>query len=309
MAIIGAAGFLGTALSRTLHEAGCEVHGYGRSVDRPDHLPAGMHWHRCDVLTDAVHLPAETVAVFYLPQSPHYRDFAAHADHVLGVNTVGAMHAAKSARKSGVRCFCYASTGNVYAPSFQPLAENSPLRWDNGYALSKVSAEAGLKLVAGEMAVCSVRIFGLFGPGQTGMLVPKIHDRVVRREAITLQPAEEAERPTGGLRVSLCFVDDAARILFQLNSRCIGGDDVPPVLNLAGPEPISLRRLAEEIGAAISVSPVFETAANRRAFDLHADVSRLQNLLQPQFTPFSEAIARTFSAEKPQPASPYRVAG
>ena len=59
-------------------------------------------------------------SVFYLAQSPFYNDPADHEDHLFGVNTTGAVKAAEAARKAAARFFCYASTGNVYQPSFEP---------------------------------------------------------------------------------------------------------------------------------------------------------------------------------------------
>ncbi|MFQ5734658.1 MAG: NAD-dependent epimerase/dehydratase family protein, partial [Planctomycetaceae bacterium] len=161
VAVIGASGFLGTALSRLLVREGHEVFGFGRADQRPPHLPADLRWGPCDVTRAAPELPAGCEAVFYLSQSQHYRQFAHHADHVLAVNAAGAAKAAVAAVAADARFFCYASSGTVYAPSFECLSEDAPVRRDDGYALSKLAAEECLPFIVGDMTLTCVRIFGL----------------------------------------------------------------------------------------------------------------------------------------------------
>jgi nucleoside-diphosphate-sugar epimerase len=254
---------------------------------------------RCDAVTDPLDLPSNTDAVYYLAQSSHYRSAQAGAGQVFAVNVAGALRAAEAAREAGARLFCYASTGSVYAPSFGPLSEDHPLRREEAYALSKVTAEEALGLLAGSMQVVRVRLFGVFGPGQRGMLVPSIVHKVQRGAPIYLQAHPEDPSDRSGLRISLSFVDDVARCLEQLAHLVIDNQEVPPVLNVAGPDPVSIRALAEGIGAVCGRSPVFEEADEPRRTDFVADISRLQALLTPSFTPFGDAIAATVHGAAP----------
>ena len=297
VAVIGASGFLGRTLSRTLLDGGHDVFGYGRARQRPARVPSGVRWCTYDALGQTPQFPDDCGAVFYLSQSTHYRDFANHSEDVLAVNTVGASRTARAASAAGVRFFCYASTGSVYAPSFSPLAEDAPVRRDNGYVLSKLCAEECLPLVAGDMPHTSLRVFGLFGPGQTAMLVPRLHDRVVRREPITLRPAPEETSATGGFRISLCYVNDAAHCLAAVMELAVENGTSPRVLNLAGPTAVSIRELCEAIGRIAGMQPIFQTLAQQRDFDLHADVSQLQALLKPRFTNLNSALEASFGSE------------
>lgn len=292
VAIIGAGGFIGQALARRCAQAGHEVHAFAR---REVPLAADVVQHRLDVLVERVVLPANTEAVFYLAQSPAYREFPRRADDLFGVNSWGPLKAATAALDVGARCFCFASTGNVYKPAFAPLDEEHPVRRDNAYALSKVVAEESLALFRPALNVVSARIFGAFGPGQAGMLPPRIADRVRQRQPITLDPIAASPGDDGGLRVSFCFVEDLAAMLERLSVLGVSGQTLPPVVNLAGPEPISLRRLAVEIGNVVGDSPIFERGTRPREFDLVADTARMIDLLAPRFTPLGEAMARTFA--------------
>ena len=292
MVIVGALGFIGRHLGNWCRSLGHEVLGLDAAAPRDEH-EIDFSVRQCDAVTDPLNLPPNADAVYYLAQSSHDRSSPTAAGQVFAVNVAGALRAAEAARAAGARLFCYASTGSVYAPSFGPLSEDHPLRRDEAYAFSKVTAEEALGLLAGSMQVVRVRLFGVFGPGQRGMLVPSIVQKVRRGAPIYLQAHPEDPCDWNGLCTSLSFVDDVAQCLEQLAHLVIDNQLVPPVLNVAGPEPVSIRALAERIGEVCGRAPVFEKAGEPRATDLVADISRLQALLAPSFTPFGDAIAAT----------------
>ena len=124
--------------------------------------------------------------VYYLAQSPRYRQTPEQSAHLFAVNCVAATQAAEAARRAGVNRFIYASTGNVYQSSFLPLAETAPVRRDNWYALSKVMGEDALALYRPYLDITIARIFGVYGPQQTDKLVPMIAERIKARLPIFL---------------------------------------------------------------------------------------------------------------------------
>jgi UDP-glucose 4-epimerase len=292
VALIGGAGFLGTALRKLCLEGGWEVVVYD--------LPAladtvrDVPFQALDLLKDEIFYPSGTQAVYYLAQSPFYRLFPNRADHLFSVNVLGAVKAAQAAYRQGGMFFCYASSGNVYQPAFHPLSEGHPVRRDDPYALSKRTAEEALQLFSPPLRTLSVRIFGLFGPNQKTNLPVKIREKLGKREPIFLHPAPGQNGQTDGLVVSFCYVNDAARCLMALADKAVGGQSLPPILNIAGPEAISLRHFATVLGQFLHIDPVFQVMPNRRTFDLIADVQLLRTLINPSFTPFEEAMAWTF---------------
>jgi nucleoside-diphosphate-sugar epimerase len=283
-AVIGA-GFVGVELAKYLIQAGHEAI-LLNPVTRPD---TGMPFFECDVLQGEITFPQNLDAVFYLAQSPHYREFPKHAGHLFGVNTLGAIKAAEAALHAGCRFFFYASTGSVYAPSFSPLSEQSPTQAADAYTLSKYMTEEALALFPRAMRICTGRIFGVFGPGQKKMLPALIRDRLILQTPIQLA-LHPVHGPDGGLRISFIYNHDLAAILAGLAENALRGEDVPLRLNLAGPEAFSLEHFAAAMGKALKTEPVFENSSAPRGFDLVADITLLNATLAPAFTPLDEAL-------------------
>ncbi len=292
-AIFGAAGFIGRHLGAHLAATGHEWVGFD-VCDAPP-LCSAKSFSRLDTSRDEIKLPAGTQAVYYLAQSPRYKDFPIHGDELFNVSVIGSLRAAHAAIQCGARYFCFASTGTVYAPAFSPLAESSPIRRDDPYALSKVMAEEVLSLLSGSLNITFVRLFGVFGPGQRGMLVPQIIDRIRIGRPVTIQSNPHDPRDSNGLSNSLTFVHDLVQPLLRLAEIGIKDKSVAGPLNIAGPEPITIRTLAQTIGAHLNIAPQFEMVGSR-ASDYIADISRLRSIMQPQFTPFSQAIKQTVAA-------------
>lgn len=293
IAIVGAAGFIGSALSRVLIENGQRVFGF--DIGDPVVPLPFARWQRVDVGREAPALEQPTDAVFYLAQSPHYHEFPRHAEALFGVAGVGLARTAAAAAACGCRFFCFASTGTVYRPAFQPLSEDWPVRADDPYALSKVQAEQILGLYARHMTTLSARFFGVFGPGQRAMLPAKLRDKIRQGEAITLDPRPGETGATEGLTMSFTFLDDLVRCLIALMELARGGTALPAVLNVAGPEAISLERFASTLARCIGMPARFRRTTMPRECDWVADISRLRRLLQPSFTDFQTAMARSYA--------------
>lgn len=235
-----------------------------------------------------INADAETTVV-YLSQSPRFRDVPHEAPHILAVNTYSAICAATAAFKAGVRRFIYISTGTVYAPSFSPLDETAPVRRDTWYTLSKLHAEEALQLFRDSMEIIVVRPFTLYGPAQTGRLVPNLIDSVRSQRSVSINPRKQAGHPDdqsdGGLRISLCHISDAVRVILHLIR--FGG---PGLLNLASPESPTIRQLAEMIGTYLGIPPQFEIMKRRREYDLVADISLLRQSIPHFFIPLESGL-------------------
>jgi UDP-glucose 4-epimerase len=238
------------------------------------------------VLPASFSLPSSASAVVYLAQSPFSASMPKMAPHLLTVNALTPVQAAIAARAAGVTRFIYASTGSVYQPRFGALRESDPLRRDSWYPLSKVHGEEALACLQSEMDITCVRIFGLYGQQQTGRLVPKLIEAVIRRLPVSLERPGADSEPDGGLRISLLHVRDATRILQALLHK-----HELPALNLASDEALSIRELCEIIGEHLGLAPVFREAPRPRQGDMVADISLLTRVLEPAFTNFRSEVA------------------
>jgi nucleoside-diphosphate-sugar epimerase len=276
--VIGASGFLGGQLCTELAAGGAQVLRASSSAGTGIDPATGL-------LPADFCVPPATDAVVYLAQSPYSRRMPEMASHFLGVNTFSPADAAVRAAAAGAKRFVYASTGNVYQPSFAPLKETAQLRRDNWYALSKIHAEETLALMQGVIDVTSVRIFGLYGPGQTERLIPRLVDAVASAQPVMLEPKSANAAPDGGLRISLLHVRDAARIIVAL----IGVRAVP-LLNLASDEALDIREISSLIGERLGVAPIYRAAPAARQGDMIADIGLLQRSLAPSFTSFRAGV-------------------
>jgi nucleoside-diphosphate-sugar epimerase len=69
---------------------------------------------------------------------------------------------------------------------------------------------------------------------------------------------------------------------------------LPAVVNLAGPEPISIQHLATTIGDVVGIAPRFRVSERPRAFDLIAESSLVSSLMDRPFTSFEAGIRHSF---------------
>ncbi|MEW5942675.1 MAG: NAD(P)-dependent oxidoreductase [Pseudomonadota bacterium] len=284
--VIGSGGYMGRHLMAGLSRSGVGARGMSSADGSGIDPESGL-------LPAAFAIPSGTTTVVYMAQSPRYREVPEQAAHVLAVNTLSAVRAATLARAAGVRRFVYVSTGTVYAPSFTPIAEDAPVRRDSWYVLSKLHGEEALSLFRQDMEVIIVRPFGIYGPAQKGRLVPNIIESVMAGKPIGLQPRPDDPDDGEGLRISLCYIDDATDVLLRLVRN--GG---PAYLNLAGSEALSIRSIANRIGTLTSRQPVFQQSSTPRDTDLVADIHLLQDAVHPLFTRFEDGLARTWAAMK-----------
>lgn len=282
--VIGSGGYMARHLMAGLVSRGIEALGVSSGDGSGIDPESGL-------LPNDFVVSSGTAAVVYMAQSPQYRQVPEQASHVLAVNTLSAVRAATAARAAGVARFIYVSTGTVYAPAFSPMAEDAPVRRNNWYGLSKLHGEEALALFRPDLDVIVVRPFGVYGPEQRSRLVPNLSDSILAGRPVILQPRHDAPDDRDGLRISLCYIDDATEILLRLVR-----DGGPTCLNLAGPETLSIRSMAEAIGALLGRPPVFEIASSPRDADLIADTRRVVEAVSPTFTPFSVGIARTVAA-------------
>ncbi len=285
IALIGSGGYIGSRFSAFLKNEGALVLKYSSSDGTGIDPVSGL-------LPHGFKIPEGTDSVVYLAQSPHYRDVPQMGWHLMAVNVLSALRAAEAARRAGVSRFIYASTGNVYAKTLGPLAETSKLCRDNWYSLSKVQAEEALALFRGDMDVIITRLFGVYGPGQTNKLVPGLLDSVLRGRSISIDKDPSDDNDTGGLRISLCYIDDIMRILMRLIKE--GG---PRCLNVAGDKAVSIGEIASIMARCLNKEASFRATGKNIPFNLVADIRQLKEALNPTFTSIDEGIRKTVEFE------------
>jgi len=284
--VMGSGGYLGRHLAENLSATGLDVI-KASSADKSGIEPIS------GLLPADFSIPNGTETIVFLSQSHRYRELPQSADHVLSVNALSPIRLAMLAKSAGVKRFIYLSTGTVYEPSFESIAEDSLLRRDSWYTLSKIHAEEGLSLFRNDMEVNIVRLFGAYGPGQKDRMVPNIVNSILNGRAIKLQPNPSEGDKTGGLKISLCYIDDVVNCLKHLVLN--GG---PSFLNLASPAFASIRDIAEMIGQNLSIQPRYEVDSSVRDTDLIANTSLLNSIYPHTHISLEDGISRTLDSRE-----------
>jgi UDP-glucose 4-epimerase len=282
--VVGSCGYIGTMLSEYLRGTGFSVQGLS-IADSP-----GID-SKTGVLSDDFELPPTTDTVIYLAQSPYYRDVPSMFWHLMNMNVVGAVRVAELSRRQNVEHFIYTSTGNVYSPSFQPLSERHALRRDDWYSLSKIHAEESLSLFRRDMHVSILRLFGVYGPGQKGKLIPRIMEMVMSGKTIFVEKNPDDPRDNDGLKISLCYIDDLLKIFHSV----IRERDIP-LMNVASDEILSIRKIAATMAELSGRGLSIEESASFRNTNFIADISLLKKRFDLGSTHFTDGIAKTILA-------------
>jgi len=289
--IAGGSGFLGLRIVEQLRKRDATITALARAGSR-----SALEARGCEVVVGDLgseggipELPSHDLALF-LAQSSAHRAGPGARPEVVRVNLLGLTQFLDAARRAGARRLLYFSSGNVYAPSFEPLAETAPLGGPDFYAVSKRLGEELATSYQDTFDVLVLRVFALYGPGQRERMIPEIIGRVARGTPVLLHPRDASESLPVGLEVTPCYVEDAARMAVELAAR-----DVRGVLNLAGPDRVSVREIAEQTGRILGRPPILEVHRTPRSGNLVADVSRLTQQVGTDFVSFRvglEAVVR-----------------
>jgi UDP-glucose 4-epimerase len=269
--ITGGAGFVGGRLVKHL----AEVHEVYALVRKPQ---ATSHPRVHRLIQDlaeprwGIELPEKIDAVVHLAQSPHFRDFPAQAMDTYSVSTATTMRLLDWGLKAGARNFVLGSTGGLYGASDEAVRESDALPDQRNqlgfYFASKRAAELLAQQYTGQLNIATLRFFFVYGAGQPApMLMPRLVKSVRDGTAIFLHGGD-------GIRLNPVHVDDAVtaitRALELPESRLI---------NIAGPEVTTLRRVGEEIGRQVGREPVFNVDKITQPNHLVADINRMSRVL------------------------------
>jgi UDP-glucose 4-epimerase len=286
--ITGATGFLGTRLTARLQVAH-EVWALVRR--KPADAPERVRWLIQDFTAEdwGVRLPERIDAVIHLAQSPNYRNFPAAASEIFAVSAAATMRLVDWARQAGASHFVLASTGGLYGASDQPVRESDALIEDHGplgfYFASKRASELIVSQYSGVMTTAILRGFFIYGAGQSKqMLMPRLAASVAERRPITLQGRD-------GIRINPIHVDDAA----QAVERCLGLKG-SSVINIAGPEAVSLRQIADLMADFLQAPAVFSVDETAQPRHLVADIAKMRSVLGSPAIGMAEGIAELCAA-------------
>ena len=215
--VLGAGGFIGTALCRTLVQAGARVHGFGRNRGFADALPP-MRFTTGNFADRAALALAMDGAdiVFHLlgGTNPEVSNKDPIAD--LQVNTVASVQLLELCRAAGVRKIVFVSSGGtVYGRQAHiPIPETAPTEPISAYGINKLMVEKYLQLYSylGGPAAITLRVSNPYGPFQN----PFRRQGLVAALIETVLSAQPVEIwGDGGVVRDFLYVDDVADAMLR----------------------------------------------------------------------------------------------
>jgi UDP-glucose 4-epimerase len=215
-------------------------------------------------------LPKEIDTILHFAQSSKFRDFPDSALDVFNVNISSTARLLDYAKQVGAKQFVYASSGGVYGNGSQAFKENAaivPAGQLGHYLGSKACGEILVQSYASMFQVTVIRPFFIYGPRQNrSMLIPRLMDSVASGKPISLQGGD-------GIRINPVHVEDAsAAVVAALDTK------ESTTYNIAGPDVLSIRQIAEAMGEYLGKAPTFQHADGDPK-DLIADISAMQSRL------------------------------
>ena len=246
-AVIGAGGFIGSTLTRRLHEAGVEVDRYTRSASFVG--PDG----RLDERLACVQ------SVFWLagsirPATAGDRPAVVEADRSVLARLIDGL----GELQSPARLITVSSGGTVYDTSQPaPYHEESPLRPVNAYGRAMLDIEG---LVHEWGRSCVLRVSNAYGPGQRARhgqgVIAHWLNAVVAGDPVHLVGSDQVAR-------DYVYIEDVVDALVAVSA----ADAVPPVVNIGSGQPTTLAELVRLLSAAVAPRAVRIRQEPARAFD------------------------------------------
>ena len=277
--MVGSDGYIARAVSSYAQKTNMEIYPISTKGMASIDSETGM-------LSKDYYFPKAIDAIIFFSQSPYYKHTSNNIDHLFRVNQCLPIQIANMSYQLGVKQFIYLSTGSVYKPSFNPISENATLNKSDWYTLSKTHAEESLQLFNNLLDIKIIRLFGVYGPGQTNKLASNIINSVKEGNDVLIQGNLSDENDDGGLKVLLCYINDFINILFKLLSI-----DGSRIVNIGGEKPISIKEIALSAGDILNKDPKIVISSEYRDGDMISDNSKLYTLTKPKFTPFLEAMS------------------
>lgn len=148
--------------------------------------------------------------VYHLASQSNVMGSEADPDYAFTSNVVGTYNVVQAALAAGARRLVFASSREVYGqPTSLPVAESAPLAPKNAYGASKVAGEMTCRVAAarGGMEVVALRLANVYGPGDSGRVIPLWLEAAARGEDMVVY---------GGAQViDFIWVEDAVSALIR----------------------------------------------------------------------------------------------
>jgi len=158
------------------------------------------------------------------------------------VNVTGTKNLLAASVQAGVKRFVHGSTIGVYGSGREGvLNEESPLKPENIYGVTKLEAEKAVLSFRDKIPLVIIRISETYGPGDRRLL--KLFKAIKKKAFLMIGKGENWHHPI--------YIDD---LIMGLTLAARSQNAVGRVFVLAGKEPVTTRQMVQEISAALGTS-------------------------------------------------------
>ena len=229
-------------------------------------------------------LPSGINTVLHLAQSSRYRNFPDGVEDMISININSTGLLLDWARRSEVKHFVFSSTANVYSQTGEKFTEQSATTPNSYYGASKLAAEQLVTQYAQYFAVDILRLFTVYGPGQRGMLIPQIIQKIQSREDIYL--ASKA-----GIYMTPIYIDDLLNIFSKIIE--INDDLKLRIMNVCGNESVSLGQIISSIDEILNIATPIQVTKDTPLNFIGSNEFLFEKIDSLDFTSLAEGLAKT----------------
>lgn len=163
--------------------------------------------------------------------------------HYYEVNVEGTRNTLDAAVEARVGRFVHGSTIGVYGIGRdEPVGDDSPLRPDNIYGVTKLAGEEVVQTYFDKLAICVVRISETYGPGDRRLL--KLFKGIHRGRFVRIGPGRNLHHPV--------HVDD---LVEGLRLAAVRDGGLGKTFVLAGPRAVTTDEMIMDISKALNREP------------------------------------------------------
>lgn len=287
--ITGASGFSGIPLCRELANSH-QVYALARTSKHHGLKHPNIKLIQADLKNSSdleTKLPSKIDIVIHLAQSREYRNFPSEVNDIFSINIESTLKLLDWSRNHSVEKFIFTSTGNVYEPSKEALNETHLCLPNSFYGVSKYCAELMCNTYSPYFSVLNLRIFGIYGPHQKGMLIPNIYQMMKEKKEISLAKGI-------GIKLSPIYIDD----FINITKHFLFDIDLPKseTINLCGNEIIGLNQIIELLEKYSGFKALSKTTDSAFA-SLIGDNQKLNAYINYNYLPISEGIKNFIKSE------------
>lgn len=213
---------------------------------------------------DVSKLPDDVDCIVHLAAS---MDKTVSKSELFQINTVSTLNLLEYGKSIGIKKFVFASTGGVYGYGTKPHDETSPINPVDFYGMTKYQSELLVRHYSQYFSTTILRLFFPYGEGQVKGLFPLLINKIRNNQPVIIYNNENP-------KINPIYITDAIKVI----NKSINLDE-HHTLNIAGNEIISVKNLAELIGAHLKSKPIFEPVCEKSVIDLIGDNTKMKKIL------------------------------